>query len=72
MTEPTEGMGLQIANALEADSFVVLVGSRTIEPGEFAPKSIGADVSLVPLDVTDQTSIVATTVWGSRRSARRR
>ena len=39
--------------------FIVLVGSRNLEHGETAAKSIGADARALQLDVTNQFSIAA-------------
>ena len=42
-----------------AQGFIVLVGSRSLEHGEAAAKSIGADARALQLDVTNQSSIAA-------------
>jgi NAD(P)-dependent dehydrogenase (short-subunit alcohol dehydrogenase family) len=42
-----------------AHGFTVLVGSRNLEHGEAAAKSIGADARALQLDVTNRASIAA-------------
>jgi NAD(P)-dependent dehydrogenase (short-subunit alcohol dehydrogenase family) len=59
ITGANKGIGLQIAKDLSAHGFTVLVGSRNLEAGEMAAKSIGDDARAVQLDVTDQASIAA-------------
>jgi len=59
VTGANKGIGLQIAKDLATHGFTVLVGSRDLEKGETAAKSVGADARAVQLDVTDQTSITA-------------
>jgi len=59
VTGANKGIGLQIAKDLAAHGFTVLVGSRNLENGETAAKSIGADAQALQLDVTDQASIAA-------------
>ena len=59
VTGANRGIGLQIARELAAHGFTVLVGSRNLEHGEAAAKSIGADARALQLDVTDQASIAA-------------
>jgi NAD(P)-dependent dehydrogenase (short-subunit alcohol dehydrogenase family) len=59
VTGANKGIGLQIAKDLAARGFTVLVGSRDIKNGEAATKSVAADARALPLDVTDQASIVA-------------
>jgi NAD(P)-dependent dehydrogenase (short-subunit alcohol dehydrogenase family) len=54
-----KGIGLQIAKDLSAHGFTVLVGSRNLEAGEMAAKSVGGDARAVQLDVTDQASVAA-------------
>jgi len=58
VTGANKGIGLQIAKDLAAHGFTVLVGSRNLEHGETAAKSVGADVRALQLDVTNQASIV--------------
>jgi NAD(P)-dependent dehydrogenase (short-subunit alcohol dehydrogenase family) len=43
VTGANKGIGLQIAKELGAHGFTVLVGSRNLEHGETAAKSVGAD-----------------------------
>jgi NAD(P)-dependent dehydrogenase (short-subunit alcohol dehydrogenase family) len=59
VTGANKGIGLQIAKDLAAQGFTVLVGSRNLEHGEIAAKSIGADARALQLDITDQASISA-------------
>ncbi len=59
VTGANKGIGLQVAKDLSSHGFTVLVGSRNLEDGKTAAKSIGADVHAVQLDVTDQASIAA-------------
>ena len=59
VTGANQGIGLQIAKDLAAHGFTVLVGSRNLEKGETAAKSMGAPVHAVQLDVTDKASITA-------------
>jgi NAD(P)-dependent dehydrogenase (short-subunit alcohol dehydrogenase family) len=59
VTGATKGIGLQIAKDLVATGFTVLVGSRNLEHGEVAAKSIGPDARALQLDVTNQASIAA-------------
>ena len=59
VTGANKGIGLQIAKDLAARGFTVLVGSRNLEHGETAAKSVGADARALGLDVTDQASIAA-------------
>jgi NAD(P)-dependent dehydrogenase (short-subunit alcohol dehydrogenase family) len=59
VTGANKGIGLQIAKDLSAHGFTVLVGSRDLENGELAAKSVGNDARAVQLDVTDQVSIAA-------------
>jgi NAD(P)-dependent dehydrogenase (short-subunit alcohol dehydrogenase family) len=57
VTGANKGIGLQIAKDLAAHGFTVLVGSRNLENGETAAKSIGAEAHALQLDVTDRVSI---------------
>jgi NAD(P)-dependent dehydrogenase (short-subunit alcohol dehydrogenase family) len=59
VTGANQGIGLQIAKDLAAHGFTVLVGSRNLENGEAAAKSVRADARALQLDVTDQASIAA-------------
>lgn len=43
VTGANKGIGLQIAKDLTKQGFTVLVGSRSLENGETASKSIGSD-----------------------------
>lgn len=57
VTGANKGIGLQIAKDLAAHGFTVLVGSRNLENGETAAKSIGAEAHALQLDVTNRDSI---------------
>jgi NAD(P)-dependent dehydrogenase (short-subunit alcohol dehydrogenase family) len=59
VTGANKGIGLQIAKDLAAHGFTVLVGSRKLEHGEKAAKSVGADARALQLDITNQASIAA-------------
>jgi NAD(P)-dependent dehydrogenase (short-subunit alcohol dehydrogenase family) len=59
VTGANKGIGLQIAKDLAARGLTVLVGSRSIENGETAAKSIGAGARAIQLDVTSHASITA-------------
>lgn len=59
VTGANKGIGLQIAKDLAAHGFTVLVGSRSLEHGETAAKSVAPDARALRLDVTDQASIAA-------------
>ncbi|MCX6047444.1 MAG: SDR family NAD(P)-dependent oxidoreductase [Chloroflexi bacterium] len=59
ITGANQGVGLQVAKELVAHGLTVLVGSRNLEKGEAAAKSIGPGAHAVQLDVTDQASISA-------------
>jgi NAD(P)-dependent dehydrogenase (short-subunit alcohol dehydrogenase family) len=59
VTGANKGIGLQIAKDLAAHGFTVLVGSRNLEHGEKAAKSVGADGRAIQLDITNQASIAA-------------
>ncbi|MGF7238960.1 MAG: SDR family oxidoreductase [Frankia sp.] len=59
VTGANKGIGLQIAKDLSAHGFTLLVGSRNLEDGKTAAKTVGDDARAVQLDVTDQASITA-------------
>ena len=59
VTGANQGIGLQIAKDLAAHGLTVLVGSRNLERGERAAKSINGDAHTLQLDVTDLASIAA-------------
>jgi NAD(P)-dependent dehydrogenase (short-subunit alcohol dehydrogenase family) len=59
VTGANQGIGLQIAKDLVAHGFTVLVGSRNLERGEVAAKTIDGDARALQLDVTDKASIAA-------------
>lgn len=59
VTGANKGIGLQIAKDLVSHGFTVLVGSRNLERGETATKSVGADARTIQLDVTNRASIAA-------------
>jgi NAD(P)-dependent dehydrogenase (short-subunit alcohol dehydrogenase family) len=59
VTGANKGIGLQIAKDLAAHGFTVLIGSRSLDHGESAAKSVAADALALQLDVTNQASITA-------------
>jgi NAD(P)-dependent dehydrogenase (short-subunit alcohol dehydrogenase family) len=59
VTGANQGIGLQIAKDLAAHDFTVLVGSRNLERGEAAAKTIDGDARALQLDVTDPATIAA-------------
>jgi NAD(P)-dependent dehydrogenase (short-subunit alcohol dehydrogenase family) len=59
VTGANKGIGLQIAKDLATHGLTVVVGSRNLEAGEIAAKSVGDDARAVHLDVTDHASIAA-------------
>lgn len=59
ITGANKGIGLQIAKDLAAHGFIVLVGSRQLEPGQDAARSVGNNARALQLDVTDHASIGA-------------
>jgi NAD(P)-dependent dehydrogenase (short-subunit alcohol dehydrogenase family) len=59
VTGANQGIGLQIAKDLVAHGFTVLVGSRNLERGRAAAKTIDGDARALQLDVTDHASIAA-------------
>jgi NAD(P)-dependent dehydrogenase (short-subunit alcohol dehydrogenase family) len=59
VTGANQGIGLQIAKDLAAHGFTVLVGSRNLERGEAAARTIDGDARPLQLDVTDKLSIAA-------------
>src|ERR1700730_14999663 len=59
VTGANKGIGLQIAKDLAARGLTVLVGSRNLEHGEAAAKSVGPNARALQLGVTDPASIAA-------------
>jgi NAD(P)-dependent dehydrogenase (short-subunit alcohol dehydrogenase family) len=59
VTGANQGIGLQIAKDLASHGLTVLVGSRNLERGEAAAKTIEEDARAIQLDVTDRASIDA-------------
>jgi NAD(P)-dependent dehydrogenase (short-subunit alcohol dehydrogenase family) len=59
VTGANQGIGLQIAKDLVAHGFTVLVGSRNLDRGEAAARTIDGDARALQLDVTDRASIAA-------------
>ncbi len=57
VTGANQGVGLQVAKELVANGVTVLVGSRNLERGEAAAKTIGPGAIALQLDVTDRVSI---------------
>ncbi|WP_437528542.1 SDR family oxidoreductase [Sorangium sp. So ce726] len=63
VTGANKGIGLQIAKELAGRGLTVLVGSRNLELGEAAAKSVGSGARAVQLDVTSEASIAAAAAW---------
>ena len=59
ITGANKGIGLQIAKDLAARDCTVLLGSRALDPGQTAARSIGNNAHALQLDVTDSVSIAA-------------
>jgi len=59
VTGANQGIGLQIAKDLASHGLTVLLGSRNLERGEAAAKTINGDAHALQLDVTDESSISA-------------
>lgn len=59
VTGANQGIGLQVAKALAAHGYTVLVGSRDLGRGEAAAGTIEGDARALQLDVTSQPSITA-------------
>jgi NAD(P)-dependent dehydrogenase (short-subunit alcohol dehydrogenase family) len=59
VTGANQGIGLQIAKDLVAHGFTVLVGSRNLDRGEAAARTIDGDAHALQLHVTDRASIAA-------------
>lgn len=59
VTGANKGIGTQIAKDLAGHGYTVLVGSRSLEKGQAAAESIGANAHAVQLDVADSDSIAA-------------
>ena len=53
VTGANQGIGFQVAKELAKHGFIVLVGSRNLQNGETAAKSIGANAYAIQIDVTD-------------------
>jgi NAD(P)-dependent dehydrogenase (short-subunit alcohol dehydrogenase family) len=59
VTGANKGIGLQIAKDLVAHGLIALIGSRNLEQGDAAAKSVGPDAHALQLDVANQASITA-------------
>lgn len=59
VTGANQGIGYQIVKELAAKGHQVWLGSRSLERGETAAKSLEGDIHVIQLDVTDQASITA-------------
>ena len=59
VTGANKGIGLQIAKELAGHGFTVLIGSRRLDAGEAAAKTVDDHARALELDVTDQPSVAA-------------
>lgn len=59
VTGANQGVGLQLTRELVAKGVTVLLGSRNLEKGEAAARSIGTGAIAIQIDVTDAASIAA-------------
>ena len=59
VTGANQGIGLQIVKDLAAKGLTVLLGSRDLDRGQEAAATVGPNVVVVQLDVTDHASIAA-------------
>src|SRR5271154_2207059 len=59
VTGANQGVGFQVAKELAAHGATVLVGSRNLERGEAAAKTIKGDARAIQLDVTNLASTAA-------------
>lgn len=59
VTGANQGVGLQLTRELVAKGVTVLLGSRNLEKGEAAARSIGTGAIAIQIDVTDAASITA-------------
>ncbi len=59
VTGANQGIGHQIVKELAARGFTVFLGSRDLEKGRLAAKSLTGDVRPIQLDVTDVNSATA-------------
>lgn len=59
VTGANQGIGFQISRDLVARGLTVLVGSRNLERGEAAARTIGEGAHAIRIDVTDQDTIDA-------------
>lgn len=58
VTGANQGIGLQIARSLAQNGLTVLVGSRNLENGEKAAKTIEGDSRAIQLDVTNRLALL--------------
>jgi NAD(P)-dependent dehydrogenase (short-subunit alcohol dehydrogenase family) len=58
VTGANKGIGLQIAKELAGRGFTVLVGSRNLELGEAAAKSVGSGVAVVPRMIQRRSALL--------------
>jgi len=64
VTGANKGIGLQIARDLATHGFTVLVGSRNLDHGETASKSVGADARVVSQKPeSDKVGKLKTLIW---------
>jgi len=60
VTGANQGVGFQIAKALTANGYCVYLGSRNLNNGEKATAEIGGNTHAIQLDVTQESTIIAT------------
>jgi len=70
VTGANQGIGLQIATDLAARGLTVLLGSRNLDRGKSAARTIDGDVHPIQLDVTDEASIRAAVAQVERQFGR--
>ncbi|XXT08410.1 SDR family NAD(P)-dependent oxidoreductase [Sorangium sp. So ce367] len=58
VTGANKGIGLQIAKELAGRGFTVLVGSRNLELGEAAAKSVESGVAVVPRMIQRRSALL--------------
>lgn len=61
VTGANTGVGFQIAKALIANNYIVLIGARNLAKGKDAALQFGKNAIAIELDVTKQNTITAAT-----------